>query len=180
MVERAVVELVVGLVKLVLGMVGRTVVELVVVTLVELVLGMVGRAVVELVVVGLVMLVLGMVGRTVVELVVVGLLKLVIGLVVVGRPVVELVVKMKRSLVGGVHVFVGGGHVLAGGVHVLVVDSKTLLNFIDGRGVGWFARSAQSAGVLILFLVSFSPMVFTSKSLNNLHISSIFIVKFLF
>jgi hypothetical protein len=141
---------------------------------------MVGRAVVELVVVGLVMLVLGMVGRTVVELVVVGLLKLVYGLVVVGRPVVELVVKMKRSLVGGVHVFVGGGHVLAGGVHVLVVDSKTLLNFIDGRGVGWFARSAQSAGVLILFLVSFSPMVFTSKSLNNLHISSIFIVKFLF
>jgi hypothetical protein len=121
-----------------------------------------------------------MVGRAVVELVVVGLLKLVIGLVVVGRPVVELVVKMKRSLVGGVHVFVGGGHVLVGGVHVLVVDSKTLLNFIDGRGVGWFARSAQSAGVLILFLVSFSPMVFTSKSLNNLHISSIFIVKFLF
>jgi hypothetical protein len=122
------------------------------------------------------MLVLGMVGRAVVELVVVGLLRLVIGLVVVGRSVVELVVKMKRSLVGGVHVFVGGDHVLAGGVHVLVVDSKTLLNFIDGRGVGWFARSAQSAGVLILFLVSFSPMVFTSKSLNNIHISNIFIV----
>jgi hypothetical protein len=72
------------------------------------------------------------------------------------KPVVELVVKLKRLLVGG--------------VHVLVVDSKTRLYFIDGRGVCWFDKSAQSAGVLIFFVVSFSPIVFTSKILNNIYI----------
>jgi hypothetical protein len=49
-----------------------------------------------------------------------------------------------------------------------VLDSKTgRLYLIDGGEVGWFNKSIQSAGFLFPVLVIFSPVVPTTKILNN-------------